>query len=202
MLRALAKPEEAVRRPQGLDDTVLLSETDNLLRTTLAEVTPRSIAGTLDAIVSQVRQIMFGLEVDKNWSDVPPITLWNLLTLVNDMGTLTWTAGEDISANKVVYTTTNNKEVKIASKELTAGLSIVGISRDSVTSGTDFQVWKSGEVAYGFTGLQKGKLYYLASNGDISPDVPMNSGEIVVRIGIPRTTTELLIDIGDPRIRS
>jgi len=72
--KALQVIEESIRRPRAMDDSVLLAETDNAIRQVIAELNPLTLAGTLDAIVSQIRHILYGVGPGQ-WSDVPAITL-------------------------------------------------------------------------------------------------------------------------------
>jgi len=75
LIKNLQVIRESIRAPKDLDDTVLLPETDNDLREDIAETNAITLADTLDAIVSEIRQIMFGTEANHRWSDVPPVSL-------------------------------------------------------------------------------------------------------------------------------
>lgn len=111
----LQKLEDAVRSPEALDDTVLLPLTDNTDRRVAAEVAPEVFSETLDAIVSQLRQILYGI-FPGHWSDVPAISLLELRSLVPaplTMACATTVAPGDLvyhslTANNSVVTATDN----------------------------------------------------------------------------------------------
>ena len=73
----LQKVEDAVRAPEMLDDTILDAVTNNAARQAIAETNPVVLSDTLFAIVSQIRQILYGT-APGHWSDLPLTSLKDL----------------------------------------------------------------------------------------------------------------------------
>lgn len=202
MLLSLQKPEESVRRPQAIDDEFLLWETDDNVRVELAEITPKTIVGTVNALASQVRQMNWGTLAGKRWPHTPPISMQEIYDILYNLGATIWTAAEPITAGQVVYATSTAQQVRVAAKDIPDSLSIIGIAKDTVSTGANLRVLHSGNIMIGFTGLDVGRIYYIGPNGGISLVPADGSGELVLKIGIARTSSELLIDIGEPRFRA
>jgi hypothetical protein len=77
---ALQIIRESIAKPKNLDDTVLDNMTDNNLREQLAELDANTLADTLNAIVSEIRQILYGVAPGGRWTDAPPLGLIEILT--------------------------------------------------------------------------------------------------------------------------
>jgi len=196
LTKSLQRPEESIRKPQAIDDEYLLSETDNTARLNKAEVDPKTLMGMLDAITSQIRQMNWGTQAGKNWTDVPADYIQNLMY---NLGNTTWKAGENITKGQVLYSTTTEKEVKIASNDNSDCITVVGLAMDTVSTGSNVRVLHSGHILDGFTVLQMGKPYYLGLNGGLTYNVPSTTGDIVLRMGVAHSVTEFLIGVGEPR---
>jgi len=78
--KALQIIRESIAKPKNLDDTILDNILDNNIREQIAEIDPATLADTLNAIVSEIRQILYGTAPGGRWSDVPSIGLIPLLT--------------------------------------------------------------------------------------------------------------------------
>jgi len=78
LVKVLQRPEESIRRPEALNDSVLLGLTNNVLRKALAETSGTTLVDTLNALISQMRQVLYGTAAG-NWSDVPATNLVDLL---------------------------------------------------------------------------------------------------------------------------
>ena len=200
--RALQKPEESVRRPATLDDTVLLSEEDNDVREIIAEIDPETIAQTLNGIVSQLRQLAFGTEAGRRWSDVPATTLMEIVSLMGGWGLSEWVAGEDLEKGELVYGGPESDTVHKASYSDLANTNIVGMAYDSQATGEKIKIAHNGKTIGGFTGLVPGRHYFLQDNGKIGAYNPSSlRGTYTLRVGYAKTNDVLLLNIGEPRVR-
>jgi len=201
----LQKPEESVRRPAILDDTVLLSELDNDLREILAEIDPTTIADSLNAVVSQIRQILYGLRnfPTDRWSDLPSIGLVDLIEVIEKpWGLSKWVAGDTIEKGQIVYAGPEDNTVHLASSIDLLHTNIVGMAFESKADGEDIKIAHNGRTIDGFTGLVPGQHYFLQYDGTIGSVNPTPArGTFTLRAGIAKTNSTLLINIGEPRVR-
>jgi hypothetical protein len=199
---SLQKPEESIYRPASIDDEFLLSETDNGTRLQKAEVDTITINETINAIASQIRQMQWGTTAGRNWPDIPPIDLETVAYVLNNIGTTVWNAGQDIFKGQPVYATSIAQEVKIASKDAGNPVSIIGFAREDAYHGNPIRILHEGHILDGFTGLVPGDVYFLGSAGSVTNVAPTGSGEILYKVGVAQTSTNLLINLGEPRIRA
>lgn len=201
MLYSLQNMEESIRRPLAIDDAVLLGESDNATRESLAEVDPITLNQTINALTSQLRQMGFGTSSNKRWSDVPLTNLSHMADVIHNLGASIYTAGVAITLGQVVYSTHSSREVRLADKANSDNLTIVGVAKDVGSVGSNIRILHSGSVMGGYSSLVPGAQYFLGTSGNLQTEVPSGSGELVIKIGIAKSATELLVDIGHPRIR-
>jgi len=157
-LKALQKPEESVRRPSTVDDTLLDGETSNPTRELITEQDPVTIAETVSGVVSQVKQILYG-DLPGRWSDVPPLSLLEIQQLLSDqenlvMNCLATTAIGDLvfhssMTDNTVITATHNfaeepvmgyvigKPTIVTAKIMYLGIAPTTLGRGKVFLGTD-----------------------------------------------------------------
>jgi hypothetical protein len=104
-------------------------------------------------------------------------------------------AGENLSANDVVYQNKNNGLIYKAQANNDDTTDVLGFVRKQATANNTVEV-VTGGVIKGFSNLLAGKLYYLREDisGLISDTPPSLNGNWVVSVGIAISETELVIN--------
>lgn len=107
------------------------------------------------------------------------------------------TAGETITAGKVVYQSSTTKKWMLAdSNSATAEVrQAQGIALNGASLNQPISVQKSGDITTGAT-MTAGVAYYLSDTpGGICPVADVGSGEYVCLLGVTKSTTVLALDI-------
>lgn len=115
-----------------------------------------------------------------------------------------FTAGAGgIAANDAVYISGDDTILK-ASASSTATAKAIGIALETKLATETVKVAMGGSIATGvLTGATAGTQYFLSTTaGGLTTTPPTGSGNTVNRIGIAVNATDLLIQIGEIRVRS
>lgn len=107
------------------------------------------------------------------------------------------TAGETITAGKVVYQSSATKKWMLADNDSATAEAKVpqGIALNGAALNQPVSVQKSGDITIGAT-LTPGTAYYLSSTaGGICPVADVASGDNVVLLGLAKSATVLALDI-------
>ena len=107
------------------------------------------------------------------------------------------TAGETITAGKVVYQSSTTKKWMLADNDSATAEAKVpqGIALNGAALNQPVSVQKSGDITIGAT-LTPGAAYYLSSTaGGICPVADVASGDNVVLLGLAKSATVLALDI-------
>lgn len=107
------------------------------------------------------------------------------------------TAGETITAGKVVYQSSTTKKWMLAdSNSATAEVrQAQGIALNGASLNQPISVQKSGDITTGATMTAGVALYLSDTPGGICPVADVGSGEYVCLLGVTKSTTVLALDI-------
>jgi len=204
----LAKPEEAVRSLDTVDDEIFGAIVDNTQRQQIAEVNPVTLAEALFPIFSQIRTIIYG-NTGGQWSDLPPTNLNDILDRINDLvmgDNLTlWQAEEEILQGDPVYVTATGGTYGTIRKADAADLStknVIGLANADISLGVTGMIAGANREVGGFTGLIPGEKYFLQAGGGIGLVPASGSGTFKMALGVAKTTNIFHVMIGDPRVTS
>ncbi|TIX89194.1 hypothetical protein [Rhizobium sp. P44RR-XXIV] len=112
---------------------------------------------------------------------------------VRDIGT----AGETITAGKVVYFDAATNKWKLSDNNATGTRTVHGIALNGASLNQPVSVAKHGDITIGAT-LVAGTAYYLsATAGGICPVADLATGMDSILIGLAKSTTVLAIDVQD-----
>ena len=160
----LQKVEDSVRAPESLNDSVLISLTDNAARRAAAETTPKALSDTLFALVSQIRQILYGTAAG-HWSDVPASSIVELLALATP--SLQMNCLPSVNVGDLVYQSPTYANNAITAVDNLATPPVMGIVLSKVTPGVA-NVYYHGPIP---TALPQG-VVFLGVDGTFSSLVP------------------------------
>ncbi len=112
---------------------------------------------------------------------------------VRDIGT----AGETITAGKVVYFDAATNKWKLSDNNATGTRTVHGIALNGASLNQPVSVAKHGDITIGAT-LVAGQDYWLsATAGGICPRADLATGMDPILIGVAKSTTVLAIDVQD-----
>ena len=105
----------------------------------------------------------------------------------------TFTAGESIATDELVYIETDGKVWLTSAVGSISEAAIIGMSTETVIADDPVIVQTTG-VFTGLTGLTAGSTYYLSGSvdGEMSDTAPSSSGDHIVKVGIAVSSTTLL----------
>lgn len=106
----------------------------------------------------------------------------------------TFTAGENIAANDILFIKTDGKVYKASALSVTSSFE-VGIAVSAALAGNTLPVdTRDGKVIDGFSGLTAGTRYFLSeSYGKINSVDPEAAGSLVYQVGIAQASDKLLL---------
>lgn len=128
--KALQVIKESIAAPKMPNDSFLHGESDNAVRNATAEINAANLAVTLDALFSQIREIMFGTDSGHRWSDVPPASLSSLIDILAERQARDETPLGDKNCQNLDYTVSTEfvpgtLEVFLAGLKLKPGVHFV-----------------------------------------------------------------------------
>jgi len=206
---ALIKPEEGVRKPEMVDDSVLIGLTSVIDRLQVGELDAVTLADILDTFSSVLRQILSGDDLAGSYLRYPAKSIQEIandITSINGniskLHTLQLTATEAISTFKMIRLSANDS-MGLAKADISANADAIGCMID-----TNKAVGETGTVAVSgkringiLSGASFGKRYFLSTSvaGGITDVVP--GPGVQLEIGRAINATDLLLDIKLPLIK-
>jgi hypothetical protein len=131
-----------------------------------------------------------GTAIQLNIDEIAGLVVMNGVLTAN---THIYTAGETITQDQIVYI--NGGSVFKADSSTTPPYAVVGIARQTVTSGHPILILTSGRVT-GLSGLTGGSAYYVGTAGAFTA-TPPTSG-LSQPIGVALDSATLVVQIGTP----
>ena len=120
---------------------------------------------------------------------------WRNLIAIDDFSNepTIFACNSAVKVNDLVYF--KNSILQISSSDDIATTPPIGIIREKPTA-TTAKIQRVGKRT-GFSGLEVGKRYYLASDGQITANPPTSDGAVRVHIGIASTPNTLLLEFNN-----
>ena len=111
-------------------------------------------------------------------------------------------AFEDVVAGEALYSRASDGKVgKAIANDTVDKATCIGFAQTSKSTGQDVRCLTHGQLAT--SGLTAGADYYLAtSSGGITATPPSGAGKYLVRVGKASSTTQLIVKIEAPAVRS
>jgi len=119
----------------------------------------------------------------------------------HDLGTIgnriekAYTAGENITAGDPVYMDASNDTVGKARADTDAKSFVIGIAKETITTGNPIQVISVGVAADTISGATSPREYYLGATGGTVENSPPGTGNHVVLVGYAGNSTDLVMNI-------
>lgn len=203
---SLAKPEEAVRSPEMVDDSKLIGILDTIDRLQTGEIDSVTLADTLDTFAAIIRQILTGESVTGSYLRYPAKNLRQIAdeldAIRDDVNTITLTAAETIAQFKFVRLSGNNA-MALALADTSLNSKTLGCLLDTQKiNGESGRVGITGRTVTGIlTGASFGDRYFLSTTnpGAITTVVPTLG--VQLEVGMALNTTDLLLHVKMPFIR-
>jgi hypothetical protein len=134
------------------------------------------------------------------WSDQSTVSGASQAGKLIKSGYIAATGG--VAIRDVLYKNATANEVGVADASAIATMNVVGFAVAAATATNAVEVQSAGKMA-GFTGLTVGAKQFVSETaGQIVETAPTTSGAVVMEVGIASQTTEIDIDIQEPRIRA
>lgn len=109
-------------------------------------------------------------------------------------------AGVAITAGQPVYLDAATGTYKLADNNLAGAENVTGIALNGAASGQPVAVQTSGDITIGAT-LTAGSAYCLsATAGGIAPVADLTTGNVVIQLGLAKSTTVLALRIAAPGV--
>lgn len=166
LLRSLQKPEESLRRPSSIDDTLLDGEASNAVREVITEQDPVTLAETVSALASQLKQVLHGNEAGK-WSDSPAISLRGVVESIEDLNSPVLGCQATTAIGDLVFHSSVTNSFALTAVDNNADEPVIGYVTDKPTIITA-KIQYIGMVP---TNLGKGKVF-LGTDGKFTLAVP------------------------------
>ncbi len=112
-------------------------------------------------------------------------------------------AFENVSQGEALYSRSSDGKVgKAIANDTVDKASCIGFAETSKSTGETVRCLTHGQLAS--SGLTRGSDYYLSdsSSGGITTTPPTGSGKYLVRVGTASSTTQLIVKIEAPMVRS
>ena len=111
-------------------------------------------------------------------------------------------AFEDVVAGEALYSRASDGKVgKAIANDTVDKATCIGFAQTSKSTGQDVRCLTHGQLAT--SGLTAGADYYLStSSGGITATPPSGAGKYLVRVGRASSTTQLIVKIEAPAVRS
>lgn len=199
----LTKPEEAIRRPADLDDSILLGLKVLQERIQCGDLDTITIADTLNTFASIIRQIISGDDDAGSYLEAP---LTNLKQLAYDMaqiGTDTWVCTVPVLRGTPLATSSSTPGQLVPFTALMGPeYSYVGFSNDETLLAEQMiRVCRPGATTKSLTGLIPSVEYFIQEDGSISPHHPGPNATRVQSLGVAKASNELYVVYRDPIFR-
>ncbi len=194
---AMIKPEEGVRKPAHIDDSVLIGISTLAERIAAGETSTISLADVINTFSSILREIIAGTDDPASYLQKPETSLNKIAEDLAELGSAIWVCRVPVTKGTPLAASSNDGKVVPLTSQLDTTYTCVGFAmEDQTVADGDVKAARSGFILDGFTGLVTGAPYYIQVDGSLGIAHPVQNSGRVQCLGIGYADNKLFINIG------